>query len=679
MTAASVIKCPKCGKKFAVPAADGAGGTNRAPEAAATRARKESPRPEQPDEELRDEEMEEQPQRRAVRKKRKQKADLGGAAVWAIIFVATLVLVGGGISAIVIWQGSKQTKEPNLIAQQPSGRDANSLPDTENAIALRPNRVAAPRAKTKAHVEIPDGPLAPRVEDWLQDLEEAKRQAAKEKKDIFLAFLGSDWDGDSQHLKHEVFDDPAFLLELSKHYVPVLIDSPRRPAAKAKVKDLARNEKAKEHYFAEGLPLLIYADGQGLPYAGSLGYQGGGTYRYLSLLEINWRAGRERDRLRDRIEKAFEKAKLAFAVEVYEWLRKARVHYFYSDWVADWVKLADKYDAANEMGFAEVFFEAQWLMQLRAAGRAAEKDEYKEDDTPVPVAASKSLPEGVARFEKWKEKHPLKDDNVAVRLYRIAAYLTHKAGMKYETFHYLRTAAKLEPSDNNLKRWVASLKKSLQAPSSGTGFVVAVVPSGGYILTNHHVIEGEGEVLVAIPNTAKGVPAKVLASDEVNDLALIQVPVDANPPPPIPLSPRRQINRGEQVVAFGFPWGEKLGSSVKLSDGKISSIPELANKNMIGFTAQVTHGNSGGPLCDDYGNVVGVVTSGRGISEAFSLNLARPSWDVEVFLKRSLQGYNPVKPRNKKISVADVDRLVSRSVLMIVHQPPRLPDPSKKD
>src|SRR4029077_234607 len=114
-------------------------------------------------------------------------------------------------------------------------------------------------------------------------------------------------------------------------------------------------------------------------------------------------------------------------------------------------------------------------------------------------------------------------------------------------------------------------------------------------------------------------------------------------------------------------------------DGKISSIPEAANKNMIGFSAQVTHGNSGGPLCDEYGNVVGVVTAARGISEAFALNLARPAWEVETFLKKSLPGYNAVKPRKKKVSVADVDRLVSRSVLMIVHRPPKLPQESEKN
>ena len=62
-----------------------------------------------------------------------------------------------------------------------------------------------------------------------------------------------------------------------------------------------RNEKVKEHYYAESLPLLIYADAQGLPYAGVVGYQGGGTFHYLSLLDVYWKSGRERDRLHDLI------------------------------------------------------------------------------------------------------------------------------------------------------------------------------------------------------------------------------------------------------------------------------------------------------------------------------------------------------------------------------------------
>ena len=73
------------------------------------------------------------------------------------------------------------------------------------------------------------------MDRWPQDIEEAKRQAAKEKKDVFIAFVGSDWDDDSRSLKREVFDDPAFLRELGRHYVPVFVDSPRQPPAKAQV------------------------------------------------------------------------------------------------------------------------------------------------------------------------------------------------------------------------------------------------------------------------------------------------------------------------------------------------------------------------------------------------------------------------------------------------------------
>jgi hypothetical protein len=139
--------------------------------------------------------------------------------------------------------------------------------------------------------------------------------------------------------------------------------------------------------------------------------------------------------------------------------------------------------------------------------------------------------------------------------------------------------------------------------STGTGFVVAP----GRALTNAHVIEGCRTVRV---RNAGGtdLTARVLASDRERDLALVEVPAEAGPP----LAFRREamIRRGEGVVTYGFPLAGMLSSGPTLTTGEISALAGLSdNQRQYQISAPVQPGNSGGPLLDMGGNVVGVIVS----------------------------------------------------------------------
>jgi S1-C subfamily serine protease len=139
--------------------------------------------------------------------------------------------------------------------------------------------------------------------------------------------------------------------------------------------------------------------------------------------------------------------------------------------------------------------------------------------------------------------------------------------------------------------------------STGTGFIVA----SGRALTNHHVVEGCRAVQV---RSARGtqVQGRVLASDRDRDLALLEVPADVGPP----LAFRRDgnIRRGEGVVTYGFPLAGLLSSGPTLTTGEISALAGLAdNQRQFQISAPVQPGNSGGPLLDTGGNVVGVIVS----------------------------------------------------------------------
>jgi S1-C subfamily serine protease len=142
-----------------------------------------------------------------------------------------------------------------------------------------------------------------------------------------------------------------------------------------------------------------------------------------------------------------------------------------------------------------------------------------------------------------------------------------------------------------------------RAVSSGTGFVVAA----RRIMTNHHVIEGCAEVAARLPD-GRELPARVMASDATRDLALLSTDADAGPI--LPFRSAGTYRRGEGVVTYGFPLAGLLSSGPTLTTGEVSALSGLAdNPRHIQISAPVQPGNSGGPLLDMRGQVIGVVVS----------------------------------------------------------------------
>ncbi len=139
--------------------------------------------------------------------------------------------------------------------------------------------------------------------------------------------------------------------------------------------------------------------------------------------------------------------------------------------------------------------------------------------------------------------------------------------------------------------------------SSGSGFVVAE----GRALTNHHVIDGCRRVAVRTPD-GRTLPARVLADDARRDLALLAVEGEAGPALRFRDGP--PVRRGEAVVTYGFPLSGVLSSGPTLTTGDISALAGLRDNPLhFQISAPVQPGNSGGPLLDSQGHVVGVVVS----------------------------------------------------------------------
>ena len=138
--------------------------------------------------------------------------------------------------------------------------------------------------------------------------------------------------------------------------------------------------------------------------------------------------------------------------------------------------------------------------------------------------------------------------------------------------------------------------------SMGTGFIIS---TDGYVLTNHHVVEGADEVRVKLSDRRE-FTAKVVGSDQPSDVALLKI--EATGLPALRIGDSRALKPGQWVVAIGSPFG--LDQSV--TAGIVSAVGRsnpYANQQYVPFIqtdVAINRGNSGGPLLDTRGQVVGI-------------------------------------------------------------------------
>jgi len=163
----------------------------------------------------------------------------------------------------------------------------------------------------------------------------------------------------------------------------------------------------------------------------------------------------------------------------------------------------------------------------------------------------------------------------------------------------------ISPGDGGgtVRRVVPDLAEPERPQTSGTGFLAAE----GRVLTNRHVVAECAHVVV---RNAAGVsmPARTVAADPDRDLALLEVPPAAGPPLTFRESPA--VRRGEYVITYGFPLSGLLSSGPTLTTGNINALAGIRdNPGNFQISAAVQPGNSGGPLFDSRGNVIGVVVS----------------------------------------------------------------------
>jgi len=185
-----------------------------------------------------------------------------------------------------------------------------------------------------------------------------------------------------------------------------------------------------------------------------------------------------------------------------------------------------------------------------------------------------------------------------------------------------------DPQDELFKRFFGDgPSRPRVTPSSGSGFII---DNEGHILTNNHVVRDASEITVTL-NDRRTLTAKLVGTDPETDVAVIQVKADNLPS--LPLGDSDELRVGDWAIAIGNPLGQLRGS---VTVGIISA-QGRADLNIYGGTptyqdfiqtdASINFGNSGGPLCNIHGEVIGINTainpSGQGIGFAIPINLAK--------------------------------------------------------
>jgi len=183
--------------------------------------------------------------------------------------------------------------------------------------------------------------------------------------------------------------------------------------------------------------------------------------------------------------------------------------------------------------------------------------------------------------------------------------------------------------------------RAIDQQVSGSGVIIS---PDGYILTNNHVVEGATDLVVILSDGTE-IPAEVISLDEFSDLAVIQA--EGNMPAVAMLGNSDQIKPGETVIAIGSPLGTFKNS---VTVGVVSATGRVLDtgsgyqmEDLIQTDAAINQGNSGGPLVNLAGEVVGInvaIVRSSGSSVAEGLGFAIPANTARIIAEQMIEnGY----------------------------------------
>jgi S1-C subfamily serine protease len=254
-----------------------------------------------------------------------------------------------------------------------------------------------------------------------------------------------------------------------------------------------------------------------------------------------------------------------------------------------------------------------------------------------------------AHFDKAylskKEKKNLKKIGIDINTYYLYPYICSDLFVK--SFKKKKPKKQSPKPDDN----------KIVAASSGTGFYVS---NTGHIISNHHVVEGCNTVKLTFKG--KEVSADVLAVDKMNDLAILKADIT---PSKVYSVATEDASLLEDIIIAGYPLGKKVSAAIKTSKGSITALAGYGdNYSEFQTDAALNQGNSGGPIMDQKGNVVGVAVANYGKNVGVeSFNFGIKSSTLKTFANAN--GLKFLPPNNKDLSNKDLGQLITEATIYL--------------
>jgi serine protease Do len=216
----------------------------------------------------------------------------------------------------------------------------------------------------------------------------------------------------------------------------------------------------------------------------------------------------------------------------------------------------------------------------------------------------------------------------------------------------------LDPNDpfyQFFRRFQGQVPRQVPERGIGSGFIVS---PDGYILTNAHVVDGVKEVQVKLTDRRE-FTAKVVGTDPKTDVALIKI--DAKNLPTVRVGSAKNVEVGQWVVAMGSPFGFENSLTAGVVSAKSRSLPGDGYVPFIQTDVAVNPGNSGGPLFDMNGNVIGINSqiysrSGGYMGVSFAIPI-----DVALHVKDELAKSGHVTRGRIGVAIQSVNQSLAQS------------------
>lgn len=193
---------------------------------------------------------------------------------------------------------------------------------------------------------------------------------------------------------------------------------------------------------------------------------------------------------------------------------------------------------------------------------------------------------------------------------------------------------------------------------TGTGFAL----NKGYVVTNYHVVEDAKSISISGVNGNFSIDysAEIVATDKVNDLAIVKINDRSfNGFGPLPYAiTMQQAEVGDDIFVLGYPLTQTMGDEIKLTNGIISSRTGFqGDVSLYQMSAPIQPGNSGGPMFNSKGNVVGIVCAhhkgtenvGYAIKTSYLKNLAESSSLTNIFPTNNTVSTLPLSGKVKRL------------------------------